>query len=710
MLRSLVLSSARFLLLCFFSLLLTLMALNRDASAAAAHELATIPSDVASDEFTVTVNGQHTPVMHAVGNYYLLNFDLVAPAQITVTAKDPHYWDAGVEVQPMRWGIRPHRYGASISFPLGGPAKLSITRPGDHFGDSEMLFLFANAPDISGITSQTPNIRYYGPGVHYENIDARSGDNIYLADGAVVFGSLNIWRVHDVRVFGRGTILYDGPQDPNHDQGWIHKRNWHFIVMDNASNIEINGITGIVRSRTWMVQMRDSRGITFHNVKIVGGSPGNANQDGMDWLGGGNTIVQDCFIRAADDIFAMYGNWDGYGKTALNTPGHEVSNITIENSVLSTSISNVVRVGWPEKIFDSHNFTLRDTDVIHMGVGACVVPFSLFELWADPGGKGHHSGYHFQDIRLEDWYSLVQIRQPNPWVRDVTFSNIAAMEGQGMVASELKGDISGVTFRGVNVGSGDVQKNNEVPLDVRDGAEVPRYESGSLETSYTYSPGQLRPNSQVMFIAKDQRGDMRHYRWFFGDGTTAEGPKAIHAFPDSEGTLLDGSGRFRVLLSVSDDGGHHTWSSQSVVVSPFLVAADTLKANRALSPGLAKEARPAPRYEGFLNIPADGGYTLTLLTSTTSMLIVDGRRAKSQTLRQQVCGSPGSAIQPIRLSMALARGLHSIQVQLGPEIENAGSSTQPPTHPVLLWEGPGILQQTVPQEAFTHEDKLGDIK
>jgi len=77
--------------------------------------------------------------------------------------------------------------------------------------------------------------------------------------------------------------------------------------MDNASNIEIEGITGIAHSRTWMVQMRDSHQITFRNVKIIGGNVGNANQDGMDWLGGGDTLVQDSFFRASDDIFAMYG-------------------------------------------------------------------------------------------------------------------------------------------------------------------------------------------------------------------------------------------------------------------------------------------------------------------------------------------------------------------------------------------------------------------
>ena len=126
--------------------------------------IAPIPPEVRSSHFTVSVNGRRTPVMHAAGGYYVLNFDVDGAAKITVTAGDPHYWDAGVEVQPMRFGIRPERKGASITFPLSGPAKLSITRPGDHFGDSEMLFLFANAPDSSRITATILGVRYYGKG------------------------------------------------------------------------------------------------------------------------------------------------------------------------------------------------------------------------------------------------------------------------------------------------------------------------------------------------------------------------------------------------------------------------------------------------------------------------------------------------------------------------------------------------------------------
>jgi hypothetical protein len=671
--------------------LLFALCLLPQAHAVARPPLTPIPAEVSSNHFIVGINGNTTPVLHAAVGYYLLNFECTKTSTISVTADDPHYWDAGVEVQPMRLGIRPIREGATITFKIPGPVKLSITRPGDHFADSEMLFLFANQPDASGITAATPGVRYYGPGIHRESINAQSGDIIYIAAGAVVFGSLNLWQVHDVHVSGRGTIIYDGPQNPNDDEGWMHKPDWHVIVMDNAQNIDIEGITGIVRSRTWMVQMRDSHSIKFRNVKIIGGSPNNANQDGMDWLGGGDTLVQDSFFRAADDVFSMEGNWDGYDEIAITTPGHDVGNIVIENSVLSTSISNIVRLGWPRKAFNSHTFTLRNSDVIQAGIGSCGIPFALFEVWADPGGKGTHTGYHFEDIRLDDLYSLVQLRQPNPSVSDVTFKDIWTMDGPAMVLSVLKGDITGVTIDGVSTGVVTASGNSTPEILAEDGAQPPTYHQSALPTKFDYTPGLLQSHRKVIFEVTQPSSRSAHYHWLFGDGSEADGRKVHHKYPDTQGTFLDGSGRFLVLLHATDDAGHQSWNSQSIVVASQLMT----PANPALDQDSATGIRVFDRQ---IRIPQDGGYTFTLLTSTEASLSIDNLPSvHSATPRLQVCGSAGNAVQPIQISAALSAGLHRIRVVRDDAIENA---TTVADQPVLYWQGPGLPRQAIPEAAY----------
>jgi hypothetical protein len=677
---------------------LLVLAGSAQAFPAARVAIAPIPDEVQSGEFIVTIAGRTTPVVHAASSYYLLNFDLDGPTTVSVRAADAHFWDRGVEIQPMRYGIRPLRRGATITFRIPGPVKLSITRPGDHFADAEMLFLLGSPPDKSKVDGRTPGVRYYGPGVHHEDIDAQSGDRIYLAPGAVVFGSLNFWQVHDVRVFGRGMVIYDGPQDPLDDSGWRHVPAWHCITMDHAEHIEIDGITCVTRSRTWQVQMTGSHGIGLYNVNVIGGEAHDANQDGLDWIGSGDTTVRNAFIRASDDDFAIQGNWDGYTDEAMKAPGNDVSNITIEDSVVSTSISNTLRVGWPKKTFRSAHVTLRNLDVIHSGFGGCVVPFGFAEMWSDAEGRESHSDYRFENIRLEDFYSLAQLRMVNPpGLHGIVFRNIAAMDGVGMVPSVVSGPVSGVVMDGVQVAGKVAASDADVPVEVSGGAWPVEYERGLTNPGWTYAPGLIRPREKVTLrVTAPALG--WHYEWLFGDGGRASGPIVQHAFPDAEGTLLDGSGRFRVLLHATR-GGDEVWGARGVVVANRVVAAEQGEAGSD-HPWHGPQL-PVARWQGWLVIPADGGYTLTLLTSRRATITLDNLPpAHSPALRIQVCGLLGDAVQPVRVSAALKAGVHRIRIELEPGIEN--EPAPPWGGPALYWEGPQTPLSPVPASAEFH--------
>ncbi len=645
-----------------------------------------IPAIVRSEHYRVTINGRNTSVVHAANQYYLLNFDTTGPVDVAVTADDPHFWDRGVEIEPMRLGIRPVRHGATIRFRLPGPEKITISRPGGHFAEDDMLFLFANGPETSGIGPHTPGVRYYGPGVYRESIDAHSGDTIYLAGGAVVFGSLNIWQVHDVHVLGRGMIIYDGPQTPVDDTGWMHKRNWHAIVMDNARNIEIDGITTVVRSRTWQVQMKDSRNIGFYNVKEIAGTPGDANGDGMDWLGGGSTTVRDGFIRASDDVYALQGNWNGYSEAAMKTPGHDVTDITISDSVVSTSISNTIRVAWPQKIFNSAHFHMSNMDVVATGYGSCKVPFSFFELWADPDGQGTHTDYTFHDIRLENWYSLFQIRYPNPSVRDVTFSGIWAMNAPAMEPSVLLGDVKNVTLQ-------DVPRTGGRPVQVLDGANAPTVTLPEVDASFRYSAGALRPRQPIIFSASVPAAPGRRFEWLFGDGGTAQGRVVRHAFNDAQGTLLDGSGRFRVLLHVTDANGGQSWTMQPIVVANHALAAIPA-ARMTQQPVDAPNAQGAETVRS-VDISADGGYTFWILARTPLKVALDDLPSvASPSLRPPACGASEGAVQPVEISAVLRTGEHHLQL-VGADAASA----------LVIWQGPGLARQVLASKASVEEQR-----
>jgi hypothetical protein len=709
------------------SLFIAVLALPIAVHAASRIQAAPVPQELKSTAFTVTVSGKPVDVAHAAASYDWVSFDITGPVDIAIAAAEPGFWDRGVDVQPWRLGIRPTREGDTIRFHLAAPAKLSISRPGDFLNNAHMLFLFAGTPPPPPPTG--PHVTVIPAGIHRQSLNPKSGDTIYLAPGAYIFGSLNLFNVGGVRILGRGTIVYEGSQDPNTDEGWMQKPDWHCIGSINARNVQIDGLTCIVRARTWSIQMKDSFDFTFDDLRVIGGNPGNANQDGMDWLGGGDTIVRDAFIRSSDDDFAMEGNWDGYTDEDMLRPGKNVENILIENSELSTSISNVVRSAWPRKIFNSTNFTLRDSDVLHAGIGACGQTFGLLGMWGADGAKGNHTNYTFENIFLDNWYSLVQIQQEQPGVHGFVFRNIWALDQPPLADSTLIGDVAGVTFDNVKYAQTRAASDSDLPLLVSAGAHQAQFShSGNPLAAFAVDPPYFAPGQNVTFTALATPG--ARYTWLFGDGTRATGRSVSHKFPDADGTELDGAatgaGRFRVLLHVEDKKGKQDWAAQGVVaVAKWLSGVDganptvpgliwqifpgswtelpDLTKQQAVfngeSPNLYADAQGFTRYaaawDGLIDIPADGGYTFHLLDRDGARLVIDGVQvAKTGPPFAQVCGAPGNAMRYDRASLGLRAGRHTLHVE-GLHSVSQGA-------PQILWEGPGLPLGPVPSAAYSH--------
>ncbi len=680
-----------------------------------------------SSAFTVTVNGKPVDVAHAAASYEWASVDITGPVDVTVTAAAPGFWDRGVDIEPWRLGIRPVRTGQTIRFRLAGPEKISISRPRDFLNNAAILFLFAGTPPAPPPAG--PKVQVIAAGVHRESLNPKPGDTIYLEPGAFVFGSLNLFGVGGVRVLGRGTIVYEGSQDPNTDEGWLQKPDWHCIGARDARNVQIDGLTCIVRARTWSIQMKDSFNFTFDDLRVIGGNPGNANQDGMDWLGGGGTIVRNAFFRASDDVFGIQGNWDGYTDEEMLTPGKDVENILIENSELSTSISNIMRPGWPRKTFNSRNITLRNSDVLGGGIGACGQTFALLGFWGADGAKGDHSNYTFENLFLDNWYSLVQMEQEQPGLHGFTFRNIWALDQPPLVESTLTGDVSGVTFDNVKYGQTAASSNADVPVAVSGGAQMPAYPASKGPVArFRVDPPVFRPGQPVMFTAEKAAG--AKYTWLFGDGTQATGRTVRHRFADAEGTELNGAaagaGRFRVLLHVSDKTGRQDWAAQGVVavakwheagnvVTPTVpgltwqiypgswTELPDLTKEQAVFSGEGPNLHADPQgftsyaavWDGLLDIPADGGYTFHVLDRDGARLVIDGIEvARTGPPFTQVCGSPGNAMRYDRGSLGLRAGRHTLHVE-GLHSVSQGA-------PRILWEGPALPLTAIPPAAYSH--------
>jgi PA14 domain/PKD domain len=686
-----------------------------------------VPPEMRSTDFMVTVNGKPVAVAHAAANYSYASFDIKGKVTVEVTATEPGFWTPGVDIEPWRLGLRPQLHGQTIRFKLNGPAKLAISRPRDFLNHATMLFLFAGRPPEP--PPHGASVRVYPPGVYHQSLNPTSGETLYLEPGSYFFGSLNLWNVHDVKVLGRGTIVYDGPQDPAADEGWMQKPDWHCIGAMDAEKIEVHGLTCIVRSRTWSIQMKDSQGFLYDDLRVMGGNPGNANQDGMDWIGSSNGIVRNSFFRASDDVISLEGNWDGYTDADMVRPGRNVENIVVEDSELSTSISNVVRAGWPQKVFNSSHITLRNSDVLHAGIGACGQTFGLIGFWGSNGASGAHTDYTFENLWLDNWYSLAQLEQEEPGLQDFTFRNIWALDQPPLAESTITGDVSNVRFENVTYGQKKVGDLAELPAVVTQDNDTPVFAAPSGPRALMrWKPLVVRRGEKVTFEAMRQPRAL--YTWLFGDGTEAHGQRVTHRYDDAAGTEWNGgatgAGRFRVLLKAEDDKGHQDWAGQGVVVVGEWHAA--VKPYKPPQPGLEWSLYPgawtelpdltkqtgmfggvsaafdedahgleqyATAWDGYLNVPRDGGYTFHLMARDGARLVIDGVQvAKTGPPFAQVCGSPGNAVRYDRGSIGLRAGLHRFHLE-GLHFASQGE-------PRVLWEGPGVPLGEVPALAFSH--------
>ncbi|MGA3070370.1 MAG: PA14 domain-containing protein, partial [Terracidiphilus sp.] len=321
-----------------------------------------------------------------------------------------------------------------------------------------------------------------------------------------------------------------------------------------------------------------------------------------------------------------------------------------------------------------------------------------------------------------------QMEQAYPGLQGFTFRNIWALDQPPLADSTMIGDVAGVTFDNVKYGQSRAAANADLPLVTGDGAQPAHFvTSHSPVAAFSVDPPVFAPGEIVTFTA--QLSPKARYTWLFGDGTKIAGAsdrRVRHRFPDAEGTQLDGSGRFRVLLHVEDRDGHEDWAAQGVVaVAHWHEAASiagptlaglawkiypgewtelpNLAAERAVftgeGPNLRADAQGFTHYaaawDGQIDIPADGGYSFHLLARDGARLVIDGVEvAKTGPPFAQVCGAPGNAMRYDRGSLGLRAGKHIFHLE-GLHFASQGG-------PRLLWEGPALPLTDVPPAAYTH--------
>lgn len=330
------------------------------------------------------------------------SFDLDGAAKVLVTCAEEVQ---SVKVLPAARGIRPEIAGTTVAFTVDQPGPLTIEVNGDWV---RPLHLFVDPWEKEIPDAKDPKVIYFGPGIHHvQSIKVGSGQTIYVAGGAIVYGDgggnnprapVLALQGSDITLRGRGII--DASLCPWHTRS---------IVGVTGSDIKVEGV--ILRdSSGFTLPVRRSDRVKIENVKIFGW---RGNSDGMDLCNSRQVEVTDCFLRTFDDLVVLKTD-KGQG---------ELHDVTVKRCVLWNEFAHALSLG-AELREPLSDIVFSDCDVIHDKGREWLL--RVYQCDSAPVRN-----VVFDNIRIEEARRLMSV-----WIGKAVWSKEAE-----------RGRVDGVTFR-----------------------------------------------------------------------------------------------------------------------------------------------------------------------------------------------------------------------------------------------------------------------
>lgn len=167
---------------------------------------------VSAIPFNCVWPGHQRPVEQTeIAAYATFDADFRQPVTLTLELlpEHPRYKNFAADrivLRPLEYGLKPQvdREGRAVTLILDRPCQFVLEIGGQHHA----MHVFANPGedyDLPEVDSDA--LIYFGPGEHQAGlILPRSGQTIYLAEGAVVYGAILVYKAQNVRILGRGVL------------------------------------------------------------------------------------------------------------------------------------------------------------------------------------------------------------------------------------------------------------------------------------------------------------------------------------------------------------------------------------------------------------------------------------------------------------------------------------------------------------------------
>ncbi len=312
------------------------------------------------------------------------SFDFLGKVHVAIRILDD-YVVTKASVHPLSYGIETTITDNVIEFDLEYPANYTIelndpvpqTTPNGSV-IQEAIHLFANPIEDNPITPEMAaaddSILYIGPGVwKTDSIPLESGQTVYIAGGALVYGQFNAYGLHDITIRGRGIISGSIYPREEASQRAIP------IELQHTQNVYIEGIA-FLDPAGWTIHAQESSNLTIDNIKIITARP---NGDGVSIQSCTDVVVRNSFVRTWDDSLVV-----------KNVNNVSTNNILFSNNILWTDLAQSMEVGYESYGARIENVVFEDITVLHNYHKAVMSIHNADQAAVD--------GIYFKDITVED--------------------------------------------------------------------------------------------------------------------------------------------------------------------------------------------------------------------------------------------------------------------------------------------------------------------